>query len=317
MKKPSTGCAVASARAQSGRPNRAPGRTATTQARYRNPKVRGVLLRGTPGARNPVRKLVITVVVLIALSVAADYGAAAAAEYQVAQQVRQELRLAADPSVRINGFPFLTQALSGHYSSIDMRAAGLSVGPLYDVAVEATMRDVDAPLSEVTSGNVRSVHATEVDGRIRLKDKDIGRAIGIEDLRLQPASDEEIQNLLPADALPDPASHTDDREAVRMMATTDLTGEPTSIIGIGLIKITGNSLQVTITDVRLAQDQVGEVSLPRQIRQLLIQALSTEVEPGGLPFTATPTRVWVEAGSLLVEGTAQDVSFSELGAGIR
>lgn len=263
-----------------------------------------------------MRKLVISVVVLVGLSVAADYGAAATAEYRVAKQVREELRLAADPSVRINGFPFLTQALSGHYSDIDLRAAGLSVGPLHDVAVEATMRDVDAPLSDLTSGNLQSVRAAGVDGRIRLKDKDIGRAIGIEDLRLQQASAEETQKLLPAGALPDPASRTDSREAVRMVATTDLAGEPTGIIGIGVITITGSRLQITVTDVRLARDDVGEVSLPRPIRQMLIQALSTDVEPGGLPFTVTPTRVWVEPGALLVQGSAQDVSLSEVGTGV-
>lgn len=263
-----------------------------------------------------MRKLIIAVVVLVGLGVAADYGAAAAAEYRVAAQIREELGLAAEPSVRINGFPFLTQALSGHYSDIETRAAGLSVGPLHDVAVEATMRDVDAPLSDVTAGDLRSVRAAEVDGRVRLSDRDIGHAIGIEDLRLQPASEQEIRQLLPEGALPDPASHTDDREAVRMVATTDLAGAPTSVIGIGVIKITGTRLQISIMDVRLARDGIGEVNLPGPIRQLLIQTLSTDVAPGGLPFTVTPTRVWVEPGALLVAGTARDVLLSELGAGI-
>jgi hypothetical protein len=262
-----------------------------------------------------VRKLVIAVLVLLGLGVAADFGAAAAAEYQVAKQIRQELGLAADPSVRINGFPFLTQALLGNYSHIDMRAAGLSVGPLHDVAVEATLYDVDAPLSEVTSGDLRSVRAAEVAGRVRIWDKDIGRAIGIEDLRLQPASDEEIDKLLPAGANPN-AARTDDREAVRMVATTDLAGEPTEIIGIGIIELTGNRLQITVMDVRLARDDVGEVNLPRQLRQMLIQALSTDVEPGGLPFSVTPTKVQVESGALVVEGTVKDVSMSQAGVGV-
>lgn len=271
-----------------------------------------------------MRKLVIAVLVLVGLAVAADYGAAAAAEYQVAKQMREELELAADPSVRINGFPFLTQALLGHYSDIDMRAAGLSVGPLHDVALEATLQDVDAPLSEVRSGDLSSVRADQVDGRIRIKDKDLGRAIGIEDLRLQPASDEEIENLLPAgtlrsrdaDSRQEDRSKEDDRDAVRLVATTDLAGERTEIIGIGTLEIVGSRLRITTMDVRLARDDVGEVNLPRQIRQMLIQALSTDVDPGGLPFTVQPTRVWVESGALVMEGTVEDVSMSQAGAGI-
>ncbi len=273
-----------------------------------------------------MRKLVIAVLVLVGLGVAADYGAAAAAEYQVAKQTREELGLAADPSVRINGFPFLTQALLGHYSDIDMRADGLSVGPLHDVALEATLQDVDAPLSEVRSGDLSSVRADQVDGRIRIKDKDLGRAIGIEDLRIQPASDEEIEKLLPAGTLPDAGSRDagsrqdrskeDDRDAVRLVATTDLAGEHTEIIGIGTLEIVGDRLRITTMDVRLARDDVGEVTVPRQIRQMLIEALSTDVDPGGLPFTVHPTRVWVESGVLVMEGTVQDVSIAQAGAGI-
>lgn len=270
---------------------------------------------GSPARGSCVRKLVIAVVVLVGLVVAADFGAAAAAEYQVAKQVREELGLAADPSVRINGFPFLTQALVGNYSDIDMRATGLSVGPLHDVAVEATMRDVDAPLTEISSGDLRSVRAAEVDGRVRIWDRDIGRAIGIEDLRLQPASSAEAEKLLPRGADPGGSRHAD-QAAIRMVATTDLAGTPTKIIGLGLIELIGNRLKITTVDVRLARDDLGEVGLPRQLRQMLIQALSTEIKPGGLPFAVTPTRVWAEPGALVVEGTVRNVSMSRAGIGV-
>ncbi|HEY2763088.1 MAG TPA: DUF2993 domain-containing protein [Pseudonocardiaceae bacterium] len=263
-----------------------------------------------------MRKLVIAVLVLVGLAVTADYAAAAAAEYEVAKQIRQKLVLAADPSVRINGFPFLTQALVGNYSDIDLRATGLSVGPLHDVAVEATMRDVDAPLSELRSGDLASVRVAEVNGRVRISDRDIGRAIGIEDLRLQPASDEEIRTLLPAGSVPGSDNPAGNRAAVRMAASTDLAGQRTGVIGIGVIQLIGSRLQITVVDVRLSRDNVGEVSLPHQIRQTLIQALSTDLQPGGLPFNVTPTRVWVEPGSLVAEGTAQGVTMSQAAKGV-
>lgn len=263
-----------------------------------------------------VRRFVLAVVVLAGLGVAADYGAAAAAEYQVAKQVRAELSLPADPSVRVNGFPFLTQALLGRYQAIDMRAAGLAVGPLHDLAIEATMRDVDAPLSEISSGDMSSVHIGKADARVRIKDKDIGRAIGIEDLQLQPASDEEVDALLPSGSVPEDRSTKANRTAVRIVATTDLAGAPTEIIGIAAIELDGGRVEITTMDVRLSRDDVGEVSLPTDIRRMLLQALSTEIEPGGLPFSVTPTRVWVEQGTLVVEGTAENVAMSQLGIGV-
>jgi hypothetical protein len=209
--------------------------------------------------------------------------------------------------VRINGFPFLTQALAGHYSAIDLRATGVSVDPLHDLDVEATLHDVTAPLAEVTSGDLHSVRAARVDGRVRIKDTDLGRTIGIEDLRIQQPSDEEIKELLPA-GTPSGDSLHGDQAPVRMVATTDLVGQRTEIVGIGLIRLTGGVVRINVADVRLARDGGGTVGLPRPARQTLLNTLSTDVKPGDLPFAITPTKVWVETGSIVVEGTASNLS---------
>lgn len=261
-----------------------------------------------------MRKVVITLVVLVGLLVATDFGAAAAAEYQVSKQLRDELSLTADPPVRIRGIPFLTQAVAGHYGEIEVGAIGLDVGPLTDVTVEATLYDVDAPLSELMSGSLDSVHADEVDGRARIHDTDLGRAIGIDDLRLHHASDEEVEEALGSGTVSE--SDDDARAAVRMVATTDLVGQRTEVIVIALLELSDGVVEVTPTDVRLATDEVGEVSLPKAIREPILSAFATQVDPGGLPFTVTPTAVYAEMGSLVVEGTAQDVSFRQAGTGV-
>lgn len=253
-----------------------------------------------------MRKLIIALLIIVALAVVADFGAAAYAERTVAQQIRQQLALPSEPSVRIHGFPFLTQAVAGHYTAIDVQASAVPVDPLRDLNIEATLHDVDAPLAEVRAGDVRSVRAARVDGRVRIKDTDLGRAIGIEDLRLQPPSEEEIKELLPA-GTPAGDSPRGERAAVRMVASTDLLGQRTEIVGIGVIELTSGLVRFTVSDVRLARDGVGEVNLPRPVRQTLLQTLSTDVKSGDLPFAVTPTKVWVETGSVVVEGTAYNV----------
>jgi hypothetical protein len=265
-----------------------------------------------------VRKLITAVLVVVALAVAADFAAAAVAEHTVAKQLRQQLGLASDPSVRINGFPFLTQALAGQYPAIDVRASGLSVDQLHDLDVEATLHD--APLSEVTSGNLQSVRAAQVDGRVRIKDSDLGRAIGLDDLRIQQPSDQEIKELLPPSTQSRGTSAANvtrgNRAPIRMVATTTLAGQRIEIIGIGVIELTGGVVRVTTSDVRLSRDGVGEVGLPREIRQTLLKTLDKDIKPGGLPFAVTPTRVWVETGSVVVEGTANNVTISHTGIGV-
>ena len=246
--------------------------------------------------------------VIVALAVAADFAAAAAAEHVVAKQLRQQLELPSDPSVRINGFPFVTQALAGHYSAIDVRAGGVSVGPLHDLDVEATLHDVDAPLSQVSSGDLHSVRAARVDGRVRIKDSDLGRAIGLDDLRIQQPS---------ADSSPDSSRGFSRGESapIRMVASTGLGGQRTEVIGTGVIELTGGRVRITINDVRLSRDGAGEVALPKGIRQTLLKALNADVKPGALPFAVTPTSVSVETGAVVVEGTASNVTLGQAGPG--
>jgi len=264
-----------------------------------------------------VRKFIIVVLVVVTLAVAADFGAAAVAEHTVAEQLRQRLGLPSDPSVRITGFPFLTQALAGQYSAIDVRASGVSVGSLHDLDVEATLHDVEAPLPEVTSGQLSSVRAAWVEGRVRIKDRDLGRAIGIDDLRIQQPTDQELTELPPGAQLRrtsagDATMGT--RAPVRMVATITLAGQRTEVIAIGVIELTDGLVRITTSDVRLSPQGLGAVNLPRGIRQSLLRELSTDVKPGSLPFAATPTRVWVQDGSVVVEGTASNVTLGQAGS---
>ncbi|MEO7194027.1 MAG: DUF2993 domain-containing protein, partial [Pseudonocardiaceae bacterium] len=229
-----------------------------------------------------MRKFITVVLVVVALLVAADFGAAAVAEHTVATRLRERLGLPSDPSVRINGFPFLTQAVAGRYGSIDVRASGVSVDQLHDLDVEATLHDVDAPLPEVISGNLRSVRVERVDGQVRVKDSDLGRAIGIDDLQIQQPSEQEIKELSLADARSSGNGAPSDRAPIRLVATINFAGQPTEVIGLGVIELIDGVVRITTRDVRLSRDGGAEVGLPSGIRQTVLKTLSTDVKPGGL-----------------------------------
>jgi hypothetical protein len=181
----------------------------------------------------------------------------------------------------------------------------VAVDPLRDVEVNATLHDVDAPLTEVSAGDLHSVRAAWVDGQVRIKDSDLGRAIGLEDLRIQRPSAQEVADIQPAPR----------QEPIRMVATTDLAGQRLEVVGLGVIELTGEVVRITTKDVRLAREGTGEVALPRGVRQVLVKTFSTDVKPGELPFAVTPTRITVETGALVVEGTASNVSMIQARAG--
>ncbi|MGH3828480.1 MAG: LmeA family phospholipid-binding protein [Pseudonocardiaceae bacterium] len=261
-----------------------------------------------------MRKVITAVLVIVALLVAADFGATAVAEHAVATRLRQRLGLPSDPSVRINGFPFLTQAVAGRYGSIDVRASGVSVDQLHDLDVEATLYDVDAPLHEMISGNLQSVRVGRVDGRVRVKDADLGRAIGIDDLQIQQPSEQEIKELSPPGTPAPENGVPSDRAPIRLVATINVAGQPIEVIGLGVIELIGGVVRITTRDVRLSRDGGAEAGLPSGIRQTVLKTLSTDVTPGGLPFAVTPTKVWVRTGSVVVAGTATDVTLGKTGS---
>ena len=106
-----------------------------------------------------VRRTLAVLIVLVGLAVGADYAAAALTESAFSREMRTQLNLTDDPSVRINNFPFLTQAIAGRYRSVDVTADHLQVGPLRDVQVRTQLRDVTAPLSQLLAGS-RTRHPT-------------------------------------------------------------------------------------------------------------------------------------------------------------
>lgn len=109
-----------------------------------------------------MRKLIIFLVVVIVLVVAADRGAKYAAESAVSKQLATSYDLQPAPKVTVDGFPFLTQAISGTYSQIDVQMAEVSKDDIYVQDVTAHLYDVRAPISEVINGarNITAARAT-------------------------------------------------------------------------------------------------------------------------------------------------------------
>lgn len=255
-----------------------------------------------------MKRLVITVLVLAAVLVGADFAAAAAAEYQVSQRLQDELDVPEDPAVRIHGFPFLTQAISGHYDRIEVSARGLDVGPLHNVAIEATMWDVHAPLGQVLTGDLSDVRIDRVQGRVRIDETDLGQVIGLDDLQIEPTTGRAARQALAAPGVPGSGQ---DRAAARMSATTDVGGQRVEVIVIALLELVDGTVRVSPVDVRLDVDEFGVFGLPDALRDLVLSRFAVRIDPGKLPFTVVPTDVTVRPGSIVVVGTASDVTLGQ------
>ncbi|AOS65953.1 LmeA family phospholipid-binding protein [Actinoalloteichus hymeniacidonis] len=258
-----------------------------------------------------MKKLLIVLVIIAGLLTAADFGAAAAAEYQVSKRLRDELGLSDDPAVRVNGFPFVFQAMAGDYRDVDVQAQGVQVGELQDVHIEATLRHVRVPFSDIVGGTLQEVRVDEVVGQVRLTASDIGRLINIPDLQIEPYTGDLLDPLADEDAGVDgegdeEAVDDETTATVQLTGSQDIGGDRVQITVVGTLSLTDG-----IIDIRPEQLEVdpgtGSLELPPEIQQAALATFSTTIDPGGLPLDVTPTSVRAEHGALVVGGTARDV----------
>lgn len=267
---------------------------------------RSVAPRPHAGPRRSLRvkRLVAGLIVLVAVLVGVDYGAAALTESVVAREMRTQLNLADDPSVRVNNFPFLTQAISGRYRSVDVTADHVAVGPLRDVQVRSQLRDVSAPLSKMISGP-RTVTVREVEGTVRIGAPDVERLLresggipidklyidGIDADGLQRAVDDGADRRLLA---LDPAN------AIRLGATVDVLGQEQQVTIIAELQLADGRVQITPRDIRLGDEDAAP--LPVVVQRTLSRLFTLTLDPGGLPLQVTPTTLRASSGGLEISG---------------
>jgi acid stress-induced BolA-like protein IbaG/YrbA len=273
------------------------------------------------------RPLVITLVVILALLVAADFGAAAIAEYQVSKRARTAFNLTDDPAVTINGFPFLTQAISGDYTHITVDAKGVPIKDiLKDVEIHAELRDVRAPLSDLLAGKTDNIVVGDMEAQVRVNQADFNRQLQANNQRVQtaditnvtigPVSEQRVNASGDADTDPDDEKadqealkqETDDTTAgMRVGATVEIAGQKVDIAVFAIASLVDGKIQVKAKRVELNGSIGSTLLAPSLQAQVLKLFTPPALDPGTLPVAITPTAVIVEPGAISVKGKAKDV----------
>lgn len=251
-----------------------------------------------------MRRLVIALLVLVGLLVVADFGAAALAESAVSRQMRSQLQLADDPSVRINGFPFLTQAVSGEYGSVDVDAQRLSVGPLRELGLRAQLRNVTAPLPMLLGSGPKTLQVQAAEGTVRIPSDDVQRLVpGVAKLRIEAIDEAALQQAID-DGGDVSLGDLDPDLAVRVVGTSALLGQPSEVAVIAVLELTDGQIRVVPRDIRAADAP----RLPATTQQSLQKLFTLRIDPGALPLEVTPTKVRVADDALEVTGRARDLT---------
>jgi hypothetical protein len=256
-----------------------------------------------------MRRLVIALLVLVGLFVAVDYGAAALAESAVSRQMREQIGLVDDPSVRINGFPFLVQAITGEYSSVDVDATRIRVGELQELNVRAQLRDVDAPLPMLLGSGPKSLTVQQVEGTVQIPASDVERLVpGVEKLRIENVDDYALEQAV--DEGGDKSLRTIDPEnAVRLVGNATLLGQESEVSVIATLELVDGQAQIVPRDIRLGGSD--SEPLPAAVQRTLQQRFTLRIDPGSLPLAATPTKLRAAGGAIEISGYADDLTLGD------
>lgn len=263
-----------------------------------------------------MKKLAITLVVAIVLLVAADFGSAAVAEYQVSKRVAERLKLPENPEVRINGFPFLTQVAAGDYRDVQMKAEAVPVGPFNQLGIEADLHGTKVSTAQIIQGTADEFTVDQLVARVKLRASDVARLIGIQDLTVEPATKDALKDdrgeVDPADAkIAEGADPT--KALVRLSGTVNIAGSDNKVQVISVLSLVGDKMRIEPRELELNNSTFGQIELPPLFERSVLEQFKTTLDPGMLPFEVRPTGVRAERGALIVEGVAQNVKVTNSG----
>lgn len=216
-----------------------------------------------------VRRLVVRLVVVLVLVVGADRLAVAIAQGVVASQLAKVGRLAATPSVSIEGFPFLTQALSGRYDRIRVVVPALDTGEVSLRDLRLVVRGARLPLSQALGGSVGAVAVDGISGSAQLPYATLARGSDVQDLSVVPAGD-----------------------GVEVRGTVLVAGRPVSGTALASAELQGTVLVVQARSVRTTAPSTEAV------RAEVGRQLGLRLKLDGLPFGLRVKDVTVGASGL-------------------
>ncbi|MDQ8705236.1 DUF2993 domain-containing protein [Streptomyces sp. LHD-70] len=131
-----------------------------------------------------------SLVVLLAFLALGDRWAVLYAENLAAQEVRNALKLRAEPEVHIDSFPFVAQVATGGLDRVEVNVPDVAAGPVSVAQVKVGVDDIR--LVGSLPGSVKGAVLGRVRGEVFLAFDDLNREVGASQVKLTPGRQQNV-----------------------------------------------------------------------------------------------------------------------------
>lgn len=238
------------------------------------------------------RRSIAAVAGVALLAFTADAGLAIHAERNLANDIRREANLPADPYVSLGGMAYTSSFFTGRWSSIQVRARDLEVPGFGLVSVESSAINAQIPPSSVWSGDFDRAMAKHYFTRLQLDGVALGRQLDFTDLAIQ-----NYEDVSPAGGW--------ETEAIFEATPPGWAARASVMVKLRIVDgdayFTPDHVISGPADPA-AEDVVPGDELSDDTAAAILRAFELKLTADELPLRQTPTRIYVSGGSVFIEG---------------
>jgi hypothetical protein len=245
------------------------------------------------------------VAVIVLGAVGVDFGASIYAEYQLSRHVRKAANLGSDPFVAILAFPFIPQAIRGHYNELEIKANAVDHAMTGKATLEATMHSIDLTDASWLVRPDAKLPVGKLESRIIIDSTHLGRYFGIDDLMVEapPAETNDATGGTTESGISGnhglvfsgtPKSADFDHRVSISMDLAIATDDPATLV-------------FTPTEVLTGPDTANQ-AVPADKRDAVLRAFTARLPDQRLPFGVAPRTVGARGSDVIIEGITTGVT---------
>jgi hypothetical protein len=254
-----------------------------------------------------VTAAVVAVAVIVIGVIGVDYGTSIYAEYRLSSNVRKVANLGSDPFVAIVAFPFIPQAMRGHYNQLEIKANAVDHARVGKATLEATMYSVDLAYASWLIRTDAKLPVGKLESRIILDSTHLGRYMGIQDLMVE-APPKETNTATGGIT----ASGISDSHGLVFSGTPHSAGFEHRVsvsVDLSIAPDDPATLVFTPTGVLTGPDTANQ-TVPDDKRDAVLHAFSTRLPDQRLPFGVAPTSEGARGSDVIIEGVTRGVTIT-------